>query len=68
MELKVRRDKSGDPLQAGLWQLSDYLDRLGLDTGTLILFDLRTDTLPVDERCSLESVEHDGRTLMVLRV
>ena len=68
VELKVRRDKAGDPLQAGLRQLSDYSDRLGLDTGTLILFDLRTDAPPMDERGSLEPMEHGGRTLTVLRL
>ena len=68
VELKVRRDKAGDPLQAGLQQLSDYLDRLGLDTGTLVLFDLRTDAPPMDERGSLESMEHGGRALTVLRL
>ena len=34
-ELKVRRDGDGDLLKAGLEQLGEYLDRLGLDTGTL---------------------------------
>ena len=60
VELKVRRNRSGDPLQAGLGQLSDYLDRLELPTGTLILFDLRTDAPPMDERCSRETEEHRG--------
>ena len=68
VELKVHRDRSGDPLQTGLDQLSDYLDRLELPTGTLILFDLRTDAPPMDERCSRETVEHRGRKLTVLKL
>ncbi len=43
-ELKVRRDGDGDPLEDGLEQLSEYLDRLGLDAGTLVLFDQRVET------------------------
>jgi hypothetical protein len=41
VEVKVRRKKSGDPLAEGLAQLDGYLDRLGLDTGTLLIFDRR---------------------------
>jgi hypothetical protein len=71
--MKVRRDKDGDPLQAGLEQLSQYLDRLGLepgapDAGTLILFDLRIDAPPMAERCSRTTQEHAGRTFTVLRL
>ena len=68
VELKVRRDKAGDPLDTGLDQLSDYLDRLGLDTGTLILFDLRADAPPMKDRCSRASVEHRGRSLTILQL
>ena len=68
VELKVRREKAADPLPTGLDQLSDYLDRLVLSTGTLILFDLRSNAPPMDERCSLETLEHRGRELTVLRV
>ena len=38
VEVKVRRKNSGDPLAEGLAQLDGYLDRLGLDTGTLLNF------------------------------
>ena len=68
VELKVRRDKAGDPLNIGLDQLSDYLDRLELDTGTLILFDLRTDAPPMQERCSRTSTEFRERSLTILRL
>ncbi len=67
-ELKVRRDKDGDPLDDGLQQLSDYLDHLGLDTGTLVLFDQRDEAPPITERCSREEQEHGGRRITVLRL
>jgi hypothetical protein len=41
VEVKVRRAKTGDPLAEGLDQLDGYLSRLGLDTGTLLIFDRR---------------------------
>ncbi|MGH3247092.1 MAG: AAA family ATPase [Trebonia sp.] len=41
IELKVRRQGRGNPLKEGLTQLDGYLARLGLDTGTLIIFDRR---------------------------
>ncbi len=41
MEIKVHRPRKGDPLKEGLTQLDGYLDRLGLDSGTLLNFDRR---------------------------
>ncbi len=67
-ELKVRRDKDGDPLEDGQEQLGEYLDRLGLDTGTLVLFDQRTDAPPIEERCSRTEKDHGGRRITVLRL
>ena len=68
VEMKVRRDKDGDPLDTGLEQLSQYLDRLELDRGTLILFDLRGDAPPMAQRCSRETREHAGSAITVLRL
>lgn len=68
VELKVRRDGAADPLADGLRQLSRYLDRLELDTGTLILFDLRQDAPPMGERCSITVEAHEGRELQILRL
>ncbi len=68
VELKVRRDSDGDRLEEGLEQLGGYLERLGLDTGTLVLFDQRTDATPLTERCSREELEHGGRRIIVLRL
>jgi hypothetical protein len=46
IELKVWRDRRQDPLDRGLVQLGDYLHRLGLDTGYLLIFDQRQDRDP----------------------
>ena len=58
VELKVWRDKKPDPLDDGLRQLGEYLTRLGLDHGALVLFDRRAETLAREPR--VEFV--DGRT------
>jgi type II secretory pathway predicted ATPase ExeA len=68
VELKVWRDDRPDPLSAGLAQLSGYLKRLGLDHGTLILFDARKAAPPLPDRCSLEDRDHEGRQITVLRL
>ncbi len=67
-EIKVRRDKDGDPEGEGLEQLSEYLDRLGLDEGTLVLFDQRSDAPPITERCSRREQVYGGRRITVLRL
>ncbi len=67
-ELKVRRGGDGDPLGDGLKQLGEYLDRLGLDRGTLVLFDLREKAPSIRERCSRREQEHGGRLITVLRL
>ncbi len=67
-ELKVRRDRDGDLLEEGLEQLGEYLDRLGLDAGTLVLFDQREDAPPIAERCSRSEMASGGRRITVLRL
>jgi hypothetical protein len=68
LELKVWRDGRPDPQSEGLQQLSGYLDRLGLDQGTLVVFDGRSQAPPVPERCSRSEVRHDGRLITVVRL
>jgi len=68
VELKVWRDDRPDPLPEGLAQLSGYLARLGLDHGTLILFDHRTSAPPIPGRCLRTEVEHEGRRIDVVRL
>ncbi|MFI6522900.1 hypothetical protein ACIBF1_45610 [Spirillospora sp. NPDC050679] len=66
-ELKVRTDESGDPVPAGLEQLDGYLDRLGLDTGTLVVFDRRRAAPPAAERTRLaEGKTPKGRAVTLL--
>ncbi len=68
VEMKVWRDKRGDPLGEGLKQLDAYLGGLGLDAGVLALFDRRTAAAPIEERAGLEDhVTPAGRTALVLR-
>jgi len=67
-ELKVRRDGDGDPLEDGLEQLGEYLERLGLDLGTLVLFDQRPDAPSIGERCSRRVEKYGGRRITILRL
>ena len=68
IELKVWRDGRPDPLPQGLKQLGSYLERLGLDRGTLIVFDGRKAAEPLPGRCTMEEVEWEGRTVAVVRL
>lgn len=68
LELKVWRRGRPDPLAAGLRQLGDYLERLGLDRGTLIVFDRRQDAAPFAERGRRDARTVDGRKVLVLRL
>ncbi len=54
IELKVWRDRKGDPVTAGLTQLDGYLARLGLPSGWLVIFDRRSTALPIEERLLAE--------------
>jgi len=70
IELKVwrDRDKKGDPLSQGLVQLEEYLAKLGLSRGTLVIFDARTDAAPVEDRTRFEeAVTATGRNVTLLR-
>lgn len=70
LELKVwrDRDKKGDPLVQGLRQLDDYLGRLGLTEGVLVIFDCRSAAPPVEERTRFEEAQTpSGRRVTVLR-
>ncbi len=68
VELKVWRDGRPDPLPQGLKQLGSYLDRLGLDRGTLIVFDGRKAAEPLPGRCAMEEAEWEGKKVAVLRL
>ncbi|MFC5187660.1 AAA family ATPase [Actinomadura harenae] len=67
-ELKVRSEVTGDQIADGLEQLDGYLDRLGLDTGTLVVFDRRRNAPPVTERTSIGTAESpSGRVITLIR-
>ncbi len=68
LELKVWRPGRPDPVRAGLEQLNRYLERLGLDEGTLVLFDQRPDAPPFADRGTRETRTVDGRRILVLRL
>ncbi|CAO5190152.1 AAA domain-containing protein [Frankia sp. AiPs1] len=67
-ELKARAGGAADPLRTGLDQLDGYLDRLGLDHGTLVIFDRRPTAKPIAERTSITTVSSPtGRGITLLR-
>jgi hypothetical protein len=69
LELKVwrDRDKRGDPTAKGLAQLDEYLAKLGLDEGTLVVFDARAAAPPIEERTRFEARETaSGRRVTLL--
>jgi hypothetical protein len=69
LEMKVWRDKRKDPLAEGLVQLDEYLARVGLDAGVLVLFDRRSDAPPLEERVREEAHgTANGRAVRVLRL
>jgi hypothetical protein len=68
VELKVWRPGRPDPLREGLRQLDDYLQRLDLDHGTLVVFDRRTAAAPLPDRVGFgEDRTPSGRPVTVLR-
>ncbi len=68
VELKVWRDREADPLNEGLEQLAGYLERLGLDHGTLMLFDRRATAQALPDRVGRGEREHRGRRVVVWRL
>ncbi len=62
IELKVWREGQKDPRPAGKQQLAAYLDRLSLDAGTLLIFDLR----PAKEAGAEAREEFQGKQLQIL--
>ena len=68
IELKVWRDKKGDPLEDGLEQLESYLARLGENFGWLIIFDRRSKAPSIEERLSTQvKTTEGGRSITVVR-
>jgi hypothetical protein len=68
IEMKVWRDRGKDPLLRGLRQLGAYLTQLGLQQGTLVIFDRRSDAPDIEERTRFEQATTDeGYQVLLLR-
>lgn len=68
IEIKVWRDGRPDPVAAGLAQLDAYLERLGLDSGWLVLFDRRSSAPPIEARTHADEAKTPGgRVALVVR-
>jgi hypothetical protein len=68
VELKVWRPGRPDPVADGLRQLDDYLIRLGLEHGTLVVFDRRPKAPPLPERIRFGTEQTPtGRAVTLLR-
>ncbi len=68
LELKVWREGEKDPLEKGLAQLDEYLERLGLDEGVLVIFDRRPEAGGTESRTRFEQAQApSGRKVTVLR-
>lgn len=68
LELKVWREGEKDPLEKGLAQLDEYLSRLGLDKGVLVIFDRRVEAGGTELRTRFEQDQTpSGRNVTVLR-
>ena len=65
IELKIMRGKH--TLQDGLTQVARYAKRLRRDVGYLVIFDPKTAT-PFEDRGEVEEIEHEGVTVVVVRV
>lgn len=68
VELKVWHPGQGDPLAKGLAQLDEYLARLGLGHGTLVVFDRRPEAPPWEERVTFgEATTPSSHPVTLLR-
>jgi hypothetical protein len=69
IELKVWRTGRSDPLTKGLEQLEGYLDRLKQSSGWLVIFDRRTNALPLEERLATSLAQtSNGQQVTVIRL
>jgi hypothetical protein len=69
LELKVWWPGASDPLPESLVQLDDYLDRVGLDTGFLTIFDRRPAKKLKRQRGTFSTeITPKGREITLLRV
>ncbi len=68
IELKVWRDKIGDPEKEGLEQLDSYLARIEVNSGWLVIFDRRSKAPKIEERLSTKTTTtKNGRSIIIVR-
>ncbi|GAB1541488.1 AAA family ATPase [Scytonema sp. NUACC21] len=68
IELKVWRDKKGDPEAEGIEQLDEYLARIEVKEGWLFVFDRRKNAPPFTERLLTKTVTtQTGRSIIIQR-
>jgi AAA-like domain len=68
IEVKVWRSGRANPLNKGLEQLGNYLDRLHQSQGWLVIFDRRDSAPALEERLSTEPAQTPtGQTVTVIR-
>ncbi len=65
VEIKVWRKGEANPLKKGLAQLDDYLQKLGMNRGTLVIFDARTKLAKQKVRYE-DTVTKKGRKVRVM--
>jgi hypothetical protein len=67
IEVKVQRDDGRNQLTQGLMQIDEYLARLGLGFGWLVICDRSKTALPIATRLRSERHQTDvGRTIEVI--
>jgi hypothetical protein len=68
IELKVWRDKKGDPEQQGLEQLDSYLNRIKVDSGWLFIFDRRKNAPPFSHPLATKTATTTtGHSVVIIR-
>ncbi len=68
IELKVWRDGRPDPRKEGLQQLDNYLHKLGVENGWLVIFDQRTGQPEIAKRTRAKAGKTpSGRSVMIIR-
>jgi hypothetical protein len=68
IELKVWRDKKGDPEAEGIEQLDEYLARLEVKEGWLFVFDRRKNAPPFSDRLLTKTITtQTGRSVIIQR-
>ena len=68
LELKTWRDGQADPEKKGIDQLAHYLERLGLEEGTLVIFDQRKAAAPIAERGTFSEQRRGPLRFKVLKL